>query len=73
MENQMDKEKYTHIGVRVSTKVKINFLATLFNMRIYNLIERWVEKEWNIQCQAGLVTNEMLAAKDQFKKLEDNN
>ena len=52
----------THIGVKRETQRKVAILAKVLgpNTHMYDLVELWANREWEIARQGGLVTDAML-------------
>jgi hypothetical protein len=52
--------KFTHVGVEVTTQKRIAILAKVHGCNIYDLVAIWSEASWNQAKVAGLVTDAML-------------
>lgn len=51
---------FTHIAVRIKTQRKIAILASVQNIRIYDLVREWVDDAWEDLKIAGKVNDGML-------------
>lgn len=60
----MEENEFTHVGIRKRTQKQISILARVFSnnekVKIYDLVGRWADAEWDEAKRAGLVTNAML-------------
>ncbi len=55
----MDKS-FTHIGLKKSTKKKIQILSAVMGPNIYELVAIWANDAWEQAKKAGMVTDAML-------------
>lgn len=56
-----EPNKFTHVGVLTETQKKISILAKVQgSVHMYDLVELWANREWEIARKGGLVTDAML-------------
>lgn len=60
-----DGNKFTHVAVLPATQRKIALLARTFDEKIYELVARWADQDWEQAVASGLVTEGMLQGRRQ--------
>ena len=50
----------THVGINKETQRKISIMATVLNIRMYDLVREWADDAWEDLKLAGKVNDGML-------------